>query len=744
MGIFSTKKKHYVDTAIVPVLEDNLIPDLVNKAIVSNIFKETPIMDTVLSESLDGSFRSFERAYRSAARGDYFYGLPDAKVLSSEQGKDEAKLAIESEVGYPITLDYLQFRPLNNVHAGYKYANENFGHNLASNELEVLSAQRGYTVYLDKLLAVHNVGATEEIESSGVGSWDGSPMRGRTPERPVTDTTVQDMSLVTDVRIGESEIESVEIHYIWEDNTGTLQREFYTLDLSNYDDDQEYYQAKYTYSDGVDTFTRYWIYDPTDASYPNLDGLYVPNYTAPGTYFPFVVFRREKVNRADPAYHTSEEYLSTVKLVDKLGMDFQSMADSIHSNPDITDVEQAVMLLGVPMNTTDPIQLEYLYRHFDNLVDNLVIEALPEAPSISWVPPTSYAVEVADADFSMVMSFDDISRKLVAGTLPEEFTSTLVDATSEVIISNKFGTKLSARTARILRKQVTPAVYEEIRIENPKVRYDIAAGKSAVGSDDDDKLLIPIDYDIAKEMNLIKREDLYFRSLNFVFNSHIVQKVKWYQTGAFKTLLIIVAIIYTVYTGDFSGLVAALESGSVVEIVVAVLEVVVEYYVYSQVASYVFNELAHVLGPEVAAALAVVAVIYGAYKGIKSGNFLENSTAKNMLTLANGLVSGANNELANVLKDYDSELQEFSLLSESLTKELKELEDALDPNINLDPYTFIAQEPMVIFGESTADYYDRTAHSGNIGVKSLDFIQNFVEISLTLPTIADTAGAPNI
>ena len=48
--------------------------------------------------------------------------------------------------------------------------------------------------------------------------------------------------------------------------------------------------------------------------------------------------------------------------------------------------------------------------------------------------------------------------------------------------------------------------------------------------------------------------------------------------------------------------------------------------------------------------------------------------------------------------------------------------------------------PFLVFGESCSDYFNRTAHSGNIGVLGLDAITNYCDVALTLPKLSQTLG----
>ena len=67
-----------------------------------------------------------------------------------------------------------------------------------------------------------------------------------------------------------------------------------------------------------------------------------------------------------------------------------------------------------------------------------------------------------------------------------------------------------------------------------------------------DVLIIPVDRTIAKDMELLKRERVYARSLHVVFNSMVIQKLKWYQTGIFRAIMIIVAVVISLWDGGYT------------------------------------------------------------------------------------------------------------------------------------------------------------------------------------------------
>ncbi|MEA3642648.1 MAG: hypothetical protein VBE63_22295 [Lamprobacter sp.] len=57
MGLFSTKKTHFVDTSIVRVVEDELASNALRAATVESAVKYTRVTETVRHQALRGNFR---------------------------------------------------------------------------------------------------------------------------------------------------------------------------------------------------------------------------------------------------------------------------------------------------------------------------------------------------------------------------------------------------------------------------------------------------------------------------------------------------------------------------------------------------------------------------------------------------------------------------------------------------------------------------------------------------------------
>lgn len=123
-----------------------------------------------------------------------------------------------------------------------------------------------------------------------------------------------------------------------------------------------------------------------------------------------------------------------------------------------------------------------------------------------------------------------------------------------------------------------------------------------------------------------------------------------------------------------------------------------------------------------AAVLTVVSLYYGTL-----GTATESQWAGTLMTAANGLVKAGMNDLTLDLK---KEYEAFNSDKFLKVKELEDMKKLLDQQTVLHPFT--------VFGESPRDYYNRVAHSGNVGVQSFELMHNYVDVAVRLPGINDT------
>ena len=770
MGLFSSKRKYRVDHASVRVVENGLIPDPLLRATIHHLFRDIPFSETLKYFSRNTKAQDFERMYRWARdSGQYVYGLPNIRVFSSASEATVVQGIIEALVGQPVVTSYNHFRPPNNVHLAMQRLTESYGYNHSTNELVALSAQKGFPVKLVSLTATHHLEASTEADPGTLGVFDlNSLLNAR---KDIFNLTVppQQAYQLPAPKIGLQYTEGAEVVFGWVDAAGLPHEELLFLSQEAYDPDLEYFQAEYTYGVAPDKTTGYFTYLPGTGTYPNLDEAYARLHALDGSFFPFALFRRNRENQATPELVGTPGYESTRKLLEYLNIDFQEFSDQVHDNEDANKLQQALIMMAVPITGQDPVEMEYLHRFFKQIYSTLPADSTPLDSRLFLkggdlqrkkfdLQGAAFVLEISEADFRVLISFDNMTVQTVPGDIGRVGTYTNTAETLTINISadqaqtlvtplemfqqSSPGVPTTMYTyeidVRVLRKQIYPGVVEEIRISNPQNRYDIyePKGLGVVGGANDDRLLIPLDYNICKKIPVFRRERLYYRSLHFIANTMVTWKKKWYQTDAFGNILKIVGIVMVIYTlGSSTALASALSAG-----ITQTAIYVVETIIWAAAFQFALNQLVALVGPELGIYLALAAFAVTGYGKLSGGSWGQSGFADKLLKVANGLVSATENTLQGMYAELGQEFDEFNTMREAKWAELKEAQEEFGPTNFEDPFLFSGQVPLFVPGETPDRYYQRLAGNTNPGLLGFEFVEKFVDISLTLPTMNDTLG----
>lgn len=806
MGLFSSKTKRYVDTQITRVIDDEHLPTPLKTAVFEAVM--SPHLDVATSltnAALNGAGRKFERMYRYAERGEYIHGLPDLKLFRSNQYDRWVEHIIAQEVEHmnvdDIEFEYVHYRPLNNNHMAWRHLVDKLKYNHETNEIEDLTPEEENPDlreprYLDKLVAVHHASTKEgeQIHVHSMGVWGRRDYSGLvhspsnanfdfTESGGIPDEAVDNVNSPHDyhVRYGSDEIESVEIHYSWEEKTATYnddgdivkidietKEDFLVLELTQYDPNHEYFHAKYSYTVEDDegeehTVWKYWFYDIEDGLYPQLDDIFSPrNPGWPGTYFPFAMFRSEQQNKTID--DGSEEFNSTKKLLDYIDINFEELGEAMHAeeNEGVEDLRQAVLMMAVPLDSDNQLEMEYLFEFFKDINEQILFRDddadQPTAEELmgetGGTKSASYAFEISDSDFSMVISFDRIRKRFKTTTNdigPKgHFTSEVIEgATSELVgdlpdeLIEADETEVPKR--RVIRKQVMesyqgrPGIIEEIEIDNPVFKTVVRRLEKKTltveGGVDDERLLIPLNYEICQKIPFIKREVLYFRSLHFVMNSYVEQKVKWWQKGIWQIIIIVVAVVIAWFTGGWGATLASAATASAAALVI--LKFIIGFIINTILIEYAFEFVVETIGIEAAFWLAVAATVVGGYKMLNNaaeGVQLASQNAMNYLKAASGLQGGIGSVMQDDIRQLQEEAEAFEAEMEEKQEELDELRKQFISPVDIDPLYFLRRsQPFTMFGEPPDAFFERTTHGGNVGVKTLKIVEQYVDIALTLP-----------
>lgn len=743
------KRRTYVGTQVDRVIPDDQLPKSVRKGVTEALFKNGEIIDYVLEELISNIGVRAERLYAFAEAGKYVHGLPSGEFkVPGDQVLPAVKTVLDGLHGASVTVEYAHFGAPNNLHIGWTKLLAEHGYNPTTNQLANLSVTKGFPVYLkDMVLVVPQADlAAQRIEFASLDQWGVSPKAGFTPARPeakpgtaslVSHTPVEASSTILD--------EQIRVEYQWKDATDVIHNESFLIPVSagGLNDDLDYFQAAYT----VAGTKYYWTYQFGLGTYPTLDQLFDGEGSVGGEFFPFIYFRFGKVSEG--ADKTSESYKDNEKLCKYLGLNYEQLVDGVHENPDINDVEQAMMMFAVPANTTNELEQKYLFEFFSRLFlaqgTNLRFQSEAQADIASrqlagsdLQPP---GIVIQDARFKMSLNNRGIYRIRKKGSVAPvgqhssgfqsfNVTRTFVeyDGVNPEPIQYQAVVPMSYH---YYRKQVTHDVYEELQVVGLETRFHINGQYSTTGDEEDKILIVPLDHSITENYSIPEREILYARSLQYVFNSLVVVKLKWYQTGLFKVLITIAAIVISIYTGFADGgqaIVAALAAGAYTYAAQLIITMVLSYLIVQEA----FKLFVKIVGVRAAFVVAIIAAVMGFTQILQSGGLNGAPWAQELLQLASGLLNTGAAAIQGDLIGLQAEYEEFSKFVEEQIKTLETAQALLAQDVRLSPF--------VIFGEKPDDFYNRTVHSGNIGVVGIEAISTFVESRLALPKLHETLG----
>lgn len=731
MGLFSNKKKTVVNTTVQPVFEEAQIPDSVTNGMIKGILADEDVVSYMLEELAGSIGVRAARGYNWAKNNDYAAGIPVAQVNSTVSARGIVLSTIASEVGQAITADYYKFGPMNSIHYGWTWLMVNAGYNPQTNELTGLSAQRGFPCYLTDMRATYPQEDYDFIQLTNdyemLAQWGPAPSSGYTPTKPYNrlggmgQYAAQSFYTVSP----DATEDFITVTYEFVNAAGVIEK----TDIIVPVDSQlgsDYHQVRYMRADGAYGF---WSYAEGARLYPAIDGAYTMDFNNLGTYLPWCYFRHhgQRVVEVYP-----DQYKHYKKWVKYLGVDFDSIDTGVHEDPDVDDVEQALLIFGVNPSAQSHAELHYLFEYFSVLYFNSISQSeiadnLAEKFGAFSNSPTQVQY-IQDKIFKMAFQYSGIVKKRVPGKI-----AAVGKYTGALLPSVDGGTGIGLQPAYVYRKQTMDSSYEEVAVFGLRVAYQVTDKKAFSAGAGQPELLVPVDRVIMNSLSMRNKEQLLTRSLYMVVNTAIQIKTPWYASSVFKIIMVIVAIVITILSAGtaWATIVAALSVGYV-----ALAIVVLSYIISALAINYAVKLFVKEFGPQVGFIAAIAAMAYGAYSG--AGMTGSSTWGETMLTVGSNLAKTATSVQQDMLADLQQEMLDFQAYSQGMFDSLKEKRDQLGLNPEfqgLSGLDIVNLSPIQVWGESPNDFYTRTVHSGNIGATSFDVASGFVNYMLKLPDI---------
>lgn len=669
---------------------------------------EYPINKGMLQKMQQGTAAKIHQ-FQKYAKDHYTYGLPNGTILNKEIiNTDEIKAAIESDLGEEVVisraiLDTPEPLEFARAHArrywGYDYdtdlmSNPPYYASDRSEEYKVPSIiNADIRKDGDMLMDVSNeVGYKEDL--FGGGEYYPKTIELLVKQVPYTNPDYPYLKPLDPL-------------------------------LYNPDTSKLYYQVVYSivYRDDAGNITGYskkdfWQYEQGLGRHPELD-LRPDEDEQP--FLPIIPLREnnkhlgpeldgdkfkydENGNKIKP---DTELYRTSVKLLKRINLDYDELSLAVASNPDVGDIDHAYVTFAINIRTETKEGKKYLFQFFKDL-------ALRSGGG-------SGEIEIKDAAYRVNIRFESANLTAKAGNLANQ---------TELIYN---GNTLT------LRKKIDNTQYEEVVVEELYHvnyiygKYNEATSLEASADEDNYNFLIPIQYNLIKEdRSLFGRQDLLGEAMVLVFNCYERRKLKWYESGFFQFLVIVITIVLTAITGVggsfFNALTTAYQAG-----IGALALFIGQTIAISLAINYALVWAVQELGIEWAIFIAVIAAVITVGKSISTtGSYMSADT---LLAATSSISTSTSAITKGLMEEIQIESEAFIEYAEDMQDELDELMEELTDYTNINYDIVYSRKHIEVMGETPDDFYNRTIHSGNVGALVFGMISTYVDNELRLPEL---------
>ncbi|NRA77140.1 MAG: hypothetical protein HRU18_02935 [Pseudoalteromonas sp.] len=451
--------------------------------------------------------------------------------------------------------------------------------------------------------------------------------------------------------------------------------------------------------------------------------------------YPIVTIRQSGVNIVD----AGDDVLTTSSrnTLNHLGVSLDDLCASLTENENDDDIEDAHVFLSLHVDSEQPAVRRYLFDYFDDMRE-------------------SHAD--AQAEYGLFLNgqnnaFKGIQFNISERTFLYQLTINYIERTDNIaLVIGDIGTMNLVVTPGTenpghdngnitYTRQITATHCSTVMVHGLRCDNTIGVHRTQLVRaslwhlgplDSDMTITVPLNRITLNKLSRADRNVVVAASLQLNLYAQVIRKLKWYETGLFKAILVIVSVVLAVVSLGSSAIITSglYAAGGAVMGMLLVLELVLNYLVgllIIKAAEYVAEKV----GGKVALIIAAVVLVAGLAMGTFNIN-IKLLDAKTLLTASNALVKGVSNNAAEEIKSITLEHTARMEEIEKAYEGLEEYDSLFDEGIDLYTQTY-NQEFVNNPNEHPDMFYDRTS--------DLDFtitgptyqIDKFYDNSLELP-----------
>lgn len=491
--------------------------------------------------------------------------------------------------------------------------------------------------------------------------------------------------------------------------------------------DADYVMAYYTYTRNDKEYAEYFTYRTGTNLIAKLEEI-IESVEKTGIYPPRLYARMRGTKYTKYAEDTAE-YKSMTKFGKLLGIKWKDWVDEVHENMSGLEYVREIFLThGVEANSQNKVIHQYLYHYFDTAYRGLPDKYISSYTvknrmwKLQLALPTGSkqgtTILLKDSLHTSGIAFDAISKELLKGKVAEvgEYTFKRANA------------------AHVYYYQETESTYTAVAVYRLRSIDKMDGSHWFTPSGASEELIVPLDLAITAKLTSVELEKLYAMAMQLVVNTSQKVKKKWYQKGIFKFVMVVIAIVITVFFPP-AGVAALSAMAVVVGIGMAIAVSVVIRLLQKLV---IALGLSSTIFQVIMVILAVVAAVYGGYLNITNTTGLAGMTASNVMLASNAAFAMASAGQQVALVKAMNQYQQSVLDLQARDQSLKEKVEALGLLQVPTPEVMIFLPPVSLdirLGEEPEDYYEKSIHNVNVGTYVYDYIESYVDINTMLPDL---------
>lgn len=480
----------------------------------------------------------------------------------------------------------------------------------------------------------------------------------------------------------------------------------------------------------------YWVYMEGAGTYPDLD--IGASISITNQYMPIVPLRIEYKSYTDSSLAGTPLYDTSKKLLSKIDLKIKELDEGVNGNPDIEQIAHAYIVLGIDIKQDTPEVNQYLFSFFDTLVmssryTKQTFDEWNGSTNVTYgipTPPTNI-MSISDGTYRTDLNYYYVDKTTILGSFGEVGSyRKFINADHEMIeVPNQYDYESPDNTV-IIDYQISATRYQRLIIAGISQTIGMYNAKDhiiSLTSDENEVILVPLNNDLLDKMKPMVANTLAYQSLKIVFHAYQVTYTKWYQSGFFQFVTIVIAVVITVYTGGAGSFVSSLTAAAAAG--VAALAIFIgQSVLIALAASVAFKFVAKKIGIEAASILAMVAMMYGL---IGSDYAFELPYADSILSTVGPMFSAIQEVTGEAIEVIMNEYTEFMAAYEDKQKELAEMWKELQPPSRLDPLNIFTAVDMPAF-ESPEQYISRKTTTNISDFVGYNAIESFFDNALNL------------